>query len=482
MQRGAVGAGMGTTPSTTPPPEYEQDPAARRAVLLGISVTSFLLPFMLAAVNIALPAMQREFQADAVLLSWVATIYLLAVAVLLLPFGRLAEIHGRKKIFLLGIVLFTLSCLGAAFAWSMEVLLVLRVCQGVGGAMTVTTGVAILMSVFPPLERGKALGFNVAAVYLGLTVGPLAGGALTSYFSWRGVFAAAAPLGLAALFLAGTRLKGEWAEARGESFDLAGAVIYGIALVCLLYGATTLPDLIGAGLVVVGLGGLVVFVFWELRTTHPVFEVRLFRNNKPFAFSNLAALINYSATFAGMFLLSLYLQYVQGLTPHMAGLVLLSQPLVMTALSPYAGRLSDRREPGRIASVGMGMTALGLGALALLGSDTPLVLVVAVLLFMGVGYALFSSPNTNAVMSSVEKKYYGVASGAVATMRVLGMTFSMAVATVVFALIIGRVEIVPEVYPLFLTGMKTCFAIFAVLCAVGVYFSFVRGRAAPAGK
>jgi EmrB/QacA subfamily drug resistance transporter len=472
-----------------PPADYEPDPAARWAVLLGISLTSFLLPFLLAAVNIAMPDIQREFRADAVLLSWVATIYILSAAVLLLPLGRLAEIHGRKKLFLLGIGIFTVSCLGAVFAWSMEVLLVLRVCQGLGGAMTVTTSVAILMSVFPPLERGKALGFNVAAVYLGLTLGPVIGGALTSYFSWRGVFGAAVLLGLAALFLAWARLKGEWAEARGESFDLAGAVIYGVALVCLLYGATTLPDLLGAGLVVMGLAGVVVFVLWELRTTHPVFEVRLFRNNKPFAFSNLAALINYSATFAGMFLLSLYLQYVQGLTPHMAGLVLLSQPLVMTILSPYAGRLSDRREPGYIASVGMGMTSLGLVALALLGDDTPLVLVVGILLFMGVGYALFSSPNTNAVMSSVDKRYYGVASGAVATMRVLGMTFSMAVATVVFALVIGRVEIVPEVYPQFLTGMKTCFTIFAVLCAVGVYFSFVRGRAAagsdgqaPAGK
>ena len=466
---------MAEKPST-PPTDYEQDPASRRAVLLGVSVTAFLLPFMLAGVNIALPDVQREFQADAVLLSWVATSYLLAVAVLLVPLGRLADIHGRKKLFLLGIAVFTVSSLGAALAWSMGALLVLRVCQGVGAALTVTTGVAILMSVFPPLERGKALGFNVAAVYLGLTVGPLAGGGLTTHFTWRGVFAAAAPLGLAAFLLAGSRLKGEWAEARGEPFDLVGAVVYGVALVCLLYGATTLPEFLGAGLAVLGLAGLVAFVLWELKTKHPIFEIRLFRKNKPFAYSNLAALINYSATFAVMFLLSLYLQYVQGLSPHAAGLVLLCQPLMQTILSPWAGRLSDRREPGRIASVGMGMTALGLGFLTLLGQDTSLALVAGVLLFMGVGYALFSSPNTNAVMSAVEKRHYGVASGAVATMRVLGMTLSMAVATVVFALMIGRVELAPETYPLFLSGMRTCFAIFAVLCAVGVYFSLVRGK------
>ena len=201
-----------------------------------------------------------------------------------------------------------------------------------------------------------------------------------------------------------------------------------------------------------------------------------FRKNKVFAFSNLAALINYSATFAIMFLLSFYLQYLKGFSPQTAGLILIAQPVVMTIGSPIAGRLSDRIEPGVIASTGMAVLTIGLFFFIFLSEHTSLEFIVAVLIFLGIGYALFSSPNTNAVMSSVERKFYGVASGTLGTMRSLGMMFSMGIVMLIFSVYMGRVQITPEYYPVFLKAMKAAFIVFASLCFFGIFASLVRGK------
>jgi EmrB/QacA subfamily drug resistance transporter len=411
-----------------------------------------------------------------VLLGWVATLYLLAAAVFLLPFGRLADIYGRKKVFVWGVVLFTGASLLLAFSGSLPILLALRVVQGAGSAMIFGTGTAILTSVFAPGERGRALGINVAAVYVGLSVGPFLGGFLTQQFGWRSIFLAVVPLGLLILGVIAWKLEGEWAGARGEPFDAPGSAIYGLALVALMYGLSRLPELLGLWLILAGLGGGVAFVLWERRVDHPVLDVRLFRRNRTFAFSGLAALINYSATFAIGFLMSLYLQYIKGLTPQTAGLVLIAQPVMQALFSPLAGWLSDRMEPRIVASLGMALTAAGLTLFAFLGDHTLLPFIVGSLMLLGLGFALFSSPNTNAIMSSVERRFYGVASATVGTMRLIGQMFSMGVATLIFALYLGRVEIGPGNYGLFIKSVRTAFAVFATLCFGGIFASLARGR------
>lgn len=342
--------------------------------------------------------------------------------------------------------------------------------------MIFSTGVAILTSVFPAEERGKALGINVAAVYLGLSLGPFLGGLLTEHFGWRSIFVLNVPLGLIIIAFIFWKLKGEWAEAKGEKFDITGSVIYSLMLVATMYGFTQLPDISGVWLIVIGVVGLVGFVKWEMKVKSPVLNIGLFRNNTVFALSNLAALINYSATFAVGFLLSLYLQYIKGLSPQNAGLILVAAPVVQAVFSPLAGRLSDRIEPRIVASAGMGLTSVGLVLLTFLGEKTSLGFIVASLVVLGFGFALFSSPNTNAVMSSVEKRFYGVASGMLATMRQVGMTFSMGMAMLLFALYIGRVQITPEYYSLFLRSVNVAFVIFASLCFAGTFASLARGK------
>jgi EmrB/QacA subfamily drug resistance transporter len=439
-------------------------------------MASFLFPFMGSAVNIALPSIGKELSLDAVTLGWVSTAYLLASATFLVPFGRIADLHGRKRVFTCGIVIYTISSFLSGIANSEAMLISFRVLQGVGAAMLAGTAVAIITSVFSADERGKALGINVAATYAGLSVGPVLGGVLTQHFGWRSIFFINVPVGLAVMGITSWKLKGEWAGARGEKFDLVGSAIYSLTLVTLVYGFILLPAMSGVWLIVAGVVGLSAFTRWEMKATNPVLDLNLFRNNRTFTFSNLAALINYSATFAVTFLISLYLQYVRGFEPQTAGFVLVAMPAVQAIFSPLAGRLSDKIEPRVIASAGMALTTVGLVLFTLLDGKASLEFIIGTLILIGFGFALFSSPNTNAVMSAASKKDYGVASATLATMRQVGMVFSMGVAMLMFALYIGRVQITPEHHLLFLESMKTSFIIFAVLCFGGIFASLARGR------
>ena len=455
------------------------DLSIKRTALTIATLSSFLTPFMISSVNIALPAIGRDFEADAILLSWVATSYLLAAAVALVPMGKLADIYGRKRIYVSGMALFTLASFLCALSKSATILIVWRILQGTGSAMIFATSMAILTSVYPPQERGKVLGIAVAAVYAGLSCGPFFGGWLTQLLTWRSIFLSNIPIGMVIIGLVFFRLRAEWIGAAEETFDFIGTCFYGVAVVAIMYGISIIPTRLSIVIIISGLLALVGFVKWVSHVRYPVFELDLFRNNRVFAFSCLAALINYSATFAVTFLLSLYLQYIKGLSPQMAGTVLISQPIMMALFSPLAGKLSDKIEPRLIASLGMAITALGLVLLTFLTRNSALVYIVLSLMILGFGFALFSSPNMNAIMSAVDKRFYGIASGSVGTMRLLGQMFSMGIATLIFALFIGRAQITPEYYPALIASVKAAFIIFSGLCTIGIYFSFARGRLRP---
>lgn len=447
----------------------------RRAVLLIAASSSFLAPFMGAATNLALPAMEQALGLSAVLSNWVALSYLLAAAIGLVPCGRIADMVGRKRVFVLGVLVYTLASLLCAVAPGAAWLLLFRAWQGIGSAMIYGTVVAILTSVTPPGERGRALGIITAATYLGLSLGPSVGGLLTGAFGWPSIFWVNVPLGVVILLLVHWRLKGEWVEAQGKRFDWPGALVYGLALATLMIGFTRLSRTEGVGLTLIGVLGIIGFIWWEMRVQHPVLDLGLFRRNPVFGYSNLAALITYGATFAVTLLLSQYLQHVKALSPQQAGLLLVFQPAVMALLSPLSGWLSDRVDAQKPASVGMGVMVMGLALMVFLAAQTPLWFVAVCLLLLGCGFGLFSSPNTHAVMSSVTAESYGVASATLATMRLVGQTLSMGIATLVSALTLGAAQITPETHPQFLSGMRVTFVIFALLCFGGVFASLARG-------
>ena len=472
----------GTTadaPAICHSPAIAVTPTGKHIVLLIAVLAGFLTPFDGSAVNIALPAMGAEFHMDAISLSWIATAYLLAAALFLVPFGKIADIYGRKRIFLYGIVIFTFASFVMTMVPTTNLLIAVRILQGFGGAMIFGTSVAILTSVFPPGERGKALGIYITAVYFGLTVGPFLGGVLTQYFGWRSIFFVNVPIGIIACILILWKLEGEWAECEGERFDLAGSVIYACALIAVMYGFSIVPDITGIVLIAAGIIIGIIFALYEMRIPAPVLDMRLLTKNRVFAYSNLAALINYSATYAVTFLLSLDLQFTKGFSPEHAGLILIVQPAAMAVVSPLAGRLSDRIDPQIVASAGMACTALGLFLLAFLTESTPLWYMLVCLGVFGIGLGLFSSPNTNAIMSAVEKRYYGVASGMNGTVRLVGQMLSMGVAMMLFSLVIGRVEITPAYYPQFITSLHYAFVLFTGFCIIGIAASLKRGKRQP---
>jgi MFS family permease len=338
------------------------------------------------------------------------------------------------------------------------------------------TAVAILTSVFPAHERGKVLGYNLASTYLGLSLGPFIGGILTHQLGWRSVFITSVILCCMLIPIIFWKLKGEWAEAKGEKFDFKGSFLYMLGLLGAMYGFSELPSIQGIIMLVAGILILVLFMNTQQHTIHPVLDLSHFKRNTVFIFSNLAAFINYSATFAVGYLLSLYLQYIKGLSPQDAGIIMVAQPITMAIFSPIAGRLSDKIEPQIVATIGMALTVAGLIPFIFLGSDTSTTYIVVTLLLIGIGFALFSSPNTNAIMSSVERKFYGVASASLGTMRLTGQTISMGIATLVFGMHLGHVKITPEYFPQFIDSTKITFIIFSVLCTIGVFASMARGK------
>lgn len=448
-----------------------------KIVLLIVISTSFVTPFMGSALNIAIPTIGREFSSGATLLSWIATSYILATASCLLPAGRFADLHGRRRIYTAGIFVFSVATLLCGLVNSIAWLIFMRVVQGIGASLIFSTGIAILAAVYPAERRGRALGYATASTYIGLSAGPVLGGLISFHLGWRLIFFISAGLALLIFFAALRFLKNEEGHAAGEQFDLIGCALYMSGLILSLYGFAFLLDgLQPAGLLTFGLLLLFAFVRVELKRTHPLLDVRLFSGNLTFAFSNLAAMINYSATFAVGFLASLHLQVVMGLDARISGWVMLSQPLLMALFSPFAGRLSDKIEPRIVASVGMFLTTIGLFLFAFVTEQTGLVVVMADLALIGLGFAFFSSPNNNAIMGAVSKEKYGVAASSLATMRMSGQAVSMSIVALAMAASGGSEAISSNSAGMVLSSIRTSLFIFTVLSAIGIFFSLKRGR------
>lgn len=451
------------------------DEREKYVILVVASLASFLVPYTGSSIAVALPTIAAQFNTDAVTLGWITSAYIISAALFIVPFGRLADIVGRKKIFLLGVSIFTLASLCSAFAPSAGFLIAVRFIQGAGGAMLFATSVAIVTQVYGPGERGRALGITLAAVYAGLSVGPFIGGILTDHFGWPAIFLVNVPVGAATIALTLHGVRHEWADATGARFDLIGSVVYALMLFSGIFGMLILPDPAGITWIITAGCAAVIFAWWVRRCPSPLFDPGIFVHNRTFLFSNIAAMINYGATFAVAFLLSLYLQYIRGFSAGTAGLILVAQPIVQTLFSPIAGRISDRTEPRIVATAGMAITTIGLSFFIFLNQQTPVSEIIISLVVLGFGYALFSSPNTNAIMSSVGNRHLGIASGMVATMRSLGQVLSIAIAMFCFSIFIGTVTITPSVYPALLTSTTIAFLIFTCLCALGTWASYVRG-------
>jgi EmrB/QacA subfamily drug resistance transporter len=445
-------------------------------IVFASILASFLPPYMASSCNVALPTIGREFSMPAVDLSWVITAYLLAIAACIMPFGKAGDLYGRRRIFLWGALVYTAATVAAGCMSSAASFMIMRVVQGLGAAMIFSTGTALLVSVVPPAKRGSMLGLNVASTYIGLAAGPSLGGILTQHFGWRSIFFTSTPLGLLIVFVVLFRIQKDRSVSSGRSFDVAGSVLYGTALACLMIGLPDLLSLKGVLLTAAGAGLAGLFILVESRTAGPLVHFELFRRSPVFTFSSLAALLNYSATHGAGFLLSIYLQYVKGMPPRSAGLVMIFWPLLMAVFSPLAGKLSDRVEPRIVASAGMVLTAFALFYFCAIGPATPLYRIITGLTLLGTGIAFFSSPNTSAIMGSVEKQNYGIATSIVSTMRLIGQMLSMGIVAFIMNVFIGNSIITGANHAAFIGCARVSFAVFGILCTLGIFASLARGR------
>ena len=445
----------------------------QRRIFTAVLLTSFMGPFLGSCINIAIPAIAAEFSCPATELSWLATAFLLGAVALLLPFGRLSDICGRCRIYSIGTAAMAAISLVAAFSPSVAFLVAMRALQGLALGLVFSSGMALLVAAHPPTERGRAIGYSGAATYIGLSLGPVIGGLITQYLGWRLIFFLAAAVILVSSVLV-CKVKEDWYGERGGGFDKLGSLFYALASTLTLYGLSSLAE--AAWLRFVLLAGLVffaLFLWQERRARTPLLKLSLFKNTI-FAMSNLASFLNYSATYAISFLMSLYLQLVRGLDASTAGLIMLLQPLTMAILSPIAGALSDKYEPRLVASFGMALTTAGIACYALLDAKTPLPLVAANCVLVGVGFGFFSPANNNAIMGAVSKYLYGVAASMVSVMRLSGQAVSMAVVTVLLAQ--AALPAVADWAEELASAIRLIFSYLTVSCVAGVIASLARGR------
>lgn len=443
----------------------------RSKILFIMMMSSFVTPFTSSALTLSLPDIGSAYAASANELGWVLEIFLLVSIVFLLPMGKLADRLGKRRIFFWGTILFTVSSFLCIFTPDMTFLLAARGLQGLAAAMLYATNMSIVALVFPPEKRGWALGWMVSMVYVGLACGPVLGGLLNYYAGWQSIFVFITLACLACVLATKYYLHEEWLAQNATGVDAKGAVLYGIAMVLAMFGLSELANLSWAWGVL--LGGLFVFGFFvrhELGSKDPILPLYILSGNREFSLSNLAAMINYSATFGISFLLSIYLQSILGLSSREAGFMMLIQPIVMAMLSPVTGKLSDKHAPGKLASLGMGVTALGLLGLVFAVHLRSLWLVVPVVMVIGVGFALFAAPNNNAIMGSVPKKYYSLATSMLGTVRLVGQVTSVAIVTMLLSLDWNFLTPSDEL----LRNIEISFIVFTILCTIGVVPSAAR--------
>jgi EmrB/QacA subfamily drug resistance transporter len=447
----------------------------KNTVLITVVLGSFLIPFMGTSLNIALPSIGSEFTLNAILLSWIPTVFILANAALILPFGRVADIHGRKKIFLYGVITYTFASFLAAISPSGTLLLIFSFLQGIGCSMIFGTGVALISSVFEPRERGRAYGIYVASVYTGIFSGLILGGFLIQQLGWRSIFFFNIPFGILLILIVLFELKSDWAGSKGEKFDFVGSILFFFIIIALIQGFSALTDDLGKFLILAGILGTIIFLKYENKLKYPLLRISIFKNSV-FTISILSILIINLGTTSMAFLLSLYLQYLKLLSPDAAGIILVLNPLSVAVLSPFAGKISDKIDTRIITSIGMAITTIGLFLFIFLNENTSLSYITFGLILVGTGLALFSSPATNAAMNSVSKKIYGTASATVSTMVFTGQVLSMGVVILIFAIYLGNVQIIPQYYPIFIKSANIAFIAYTILCLVAIFALLLMGK------
>ena len=452
-------------------------------ILVATSLGVLMSPLLASMIILGLPAIGSEFQVSARDLGWINTAYVLANAVCLVPGAWFVDKIGYKKSFIAGTIIVAVTCLLSVFASSYVSLLTWRVLSGVGVSLLMITSLAILTRIFPKEKRGFVIGINTTMVYVGLTLGPFLGGILTETLGWHSIFLIMAPVVLLSGIMLALCMKTEF-TLPVKKFDGIGALLYAVSMLALMYGLSTITDTGSIFLAGFGLILFAVFVWYEQRRENPILHIRLFFENKRFARSSYAALLNYAAVYAVTYMVSLYLQSIGQLNAAEAGMIMLFQPLIQVVATPVAGKISDKIDAKYLVTAGMILTIVGLLILSGLGLSMTNVAgyIMITQVFIGLGAALFSAPNTSTIMGSVAPAEYSMASSVVSVVRQVGMLISMAVCMAAISLFVGSTDMLgPSMYEEFVEALRVSMLISSGLAVIGVFFSWFRGTV-PAEK
>lgn len=444
--------------------------------LIAVCAGYLIAPMGMAAVNVAIPALAEDLQANAIKVGWLPTLYILSNVALMLPFGKLADNYGRKRIYVLGMLLNALAAGMCAIATNIDWLLFWRFVQGAAGAMIFGTGVAIITSVVPSEKRGTALGMLASCVYVGLTLAPAIGGWLTELLGWRSVFYFQIPLVIALLVFIKLKLPGEWKNEKHSRFDWIGSGIFIIFACSLVYGLSKLPSALGIALLAVSAASLAVFIIHQSHNKEPLIRVQMFRESRVFSLSLSTSFLMYASNFAIIFLLSLYLQYIKDFSPSQTGQILLLQALCMAIVAPFAGKLSDKFEPRIIATIGCVIVGIGFVFLNTINVSTSAAYIGGSLALVGLGFGLFSTPNNNAIMGAVKEQEVGVASASMNLSRTIGNLVGMSLVNLMIHYYIGDATFTPEQNPALMSTVSLALLMSLSFVVLACVLSAVRGR------
>ena len=446
-------------------------------MLVVVCIGSMLSPLTMSSVNIALPVMATEFQADARMISWLPTIFLVSNIALILPFGKLADNYGRKRIYMSGLLVTIVASSGAAAASNIEQVLFFRFIQGAASAMTLGTGVAMITSVYPANNRGLAIGINAACIYIGLTIAPVLGGVATETFGWRSVFLLPVPIALLLVALIAIFVKVDWRKDGSVPFDWQGALIFASGTTLLVISLTELPQFNYVLLLMVSVALIALFVRHQSDREEPLIRWQMFTQSRLYSYSLASAFFMYASIYPLVFLLSLYMQYIRDMSPTDTGQVILLQGLAMAFLAPFSGKLSDIIHPRIIATAGCTVVACGFLMLSQLDRLTPPLYIGSAFFLIGIGMGLFTSPNNNAVLSAVSEKDLGIATATLNLARVMGNLIGMGVVNLLINFNLGDRKIVPEYYGLLESTLSTAIIFSLAYVIVGGCLSILRGGA-----
>ncbi len=461
----------------------------RKSLLTTTSISAFLTPFSSSVLTFAVPQIGYAFKASFYQVVWIPILILFPLPSFMMLFGKLSDVYGRVKMYRIGALVFALSAIAAFFSPNIIALDFLVFLMGIGAALISTNSTALISQAFRDRGRGFALGINAMSVYLGLTMAPFAGGFLIQVFGWRSVLLVNAPLALAAFIISLYSMKDLEPERLNERIDVAGALTFVLFLVSVvlflsiteIYGIMYSAYIIPAAFLL-----LAIFLLVERRSKNPLIDIDLFLKNRTFTASNLTALLNYIATYSIVFVFTIYLQVILGISPEMAGLILVAEPVFMVIFSPISGLLAERYGSRVLASLGMLLIGFSFVMLYVLNLRNVLNIILS-LSVLGIGFGLFSAPNTNSVMGSTPPGKYGLASGTLGTMRFTGQLLSVTIASLFLASSMSRKMLLSMFsgiyvygssiyFSAFMSGFKMMMLFSAIISFIGAYTSLLKNK------